>query len=361
MPRFFENLRRRSRSKLEETKSRTKIGYLRSTACAQDVVHKTEKRRQSVRRQTRRAKREEIGRNRLSLPQKEDLAKQIREYSADDIANDYQRLRDIGCRAKRQSNKMLVGNRVVDAFTFTERLNTVGSKGINFYDFWENRELYSRKKYVKNYLVYANRQHRQTTAKVWYNLYRFYFTSTNCFRPLVAMEYYCMFSPTCILDMTAGWGGRLVGACALDIPGYIGIDNNPALREPYARLTAFLEPQTRTKIDMRFCDALTVDYSKLKYDMVFTSPPYYDLEQYGDTSFTKISKTEWDNEFYRPLFRETFLYLAKGGYYCLNIPSEIFERVCYDVLGNPWKRIPLKKNNRKSSKKYVEYVYIWKK
>ena len=301
----------------------------------------------------------------MTPEEKMELSKQIREYSSEDIAKDYARLRDIGCHAKHQSTKMLVGNRVVDAFTFTERLNTIGSKGISFYEFWKNREFYSRKKYVKKYLAFANRQHNQTTAKVWYNLYRFYFTSINCFRPLVAMEYYCMFSPKCVLDMTAGWGGRLVGACALDIPNYIGIDNNLALKEPYGQLCAFLQPQTKTHIDMRFCDALTVDYSVLKYDMVFTSPPYYDLEQYGTReSNMERTKEEWDNTFYRPLFRDTYRHLAKGGHYCLNIPVEIFERVCRDILGEPWKRVSLKKSDRQqtdSSKKYVEYVYIWKK
>jgi hypothetical protein len=330
-------------------------------------THSQYKMRHTKKRQTRRLRRQthKIRHAKTMTPEeKMELSKQIREYSIEDITKDYSRLRDIGCQAKDQSTKMLVGNRVVDAFTFTERLNTIGSKGISFYDFWKNREFYSRKKYVKKYLAFANRQHHQTTAKVWYNLYRFYFTSINCFRPLVAMEYYCMFSPKCVLDMTAGWGGRLVGACALDIPNYIGIDNNLALKEPYGKLCAFLQPQTKTHIDMRFCDALTVDYSALKYDMVFTSPPYYDLEQYGTRESTmERTKEEWDNMFYRPLFRETYRHLAKGGHYCLNIPVEIFERVCLDVLGKPWKRFSLKKSDRQhdDSKKYVEYVYIWKK
>jgi hypothetical protein len=306
--------------------------------------------------------------------QKHSLSRKIREYSANQILDDYNHLVEIGCRAKEQSNKKLTGNRVVDAFTFTERLNTIGSKGINFYQFWKNRVFYSRKNYVKKYLSFANKQHHQTTEKMWYNLYRFYFTSTNCFRPLVAMEYYCMFSPNCVLDMTAGWGGRLIGACALNIPNYIGIDNNTNLKEPYRQLTAFLQPHTNTNINLRIQDALTVDYSQLKYDMVFTSPPYYDLEQYGDKSVVKLFdlekqqtkeqlKDEWDNTFYKPLVQTTYQHMEKGGHYCLNIPVEIFERVCINVLGEPWKKIPLKKNDRRrnSENKYVEYVYVWKK
>lgn len=333
--------------------------------------------------------------------QKELLSAKIRHYSRDEIERDFSKLVEIGCKAKHQSNKKLTGNRVVDAFTFTERLNTIGSKGISFYEFWQTRNKYSRKNYVKKYIEFANKQHKQTPEKVWYNLYRFYFTSINCFRPLVAMEYYCMFSPKCVLDMTAGWGGRLVGACALNIPKYIGIDNNPALEKPYKKMVEFLRPHTKTEMDIRIENALDVDYSKLEYDMVFTSPPYYDLEIYGvgglpphiphatdkfpregggmvknsgDGSNESIMdavglggriplKEDWDTNFYRPLFKNTYQHLAIGGHYCLNIPTEIFERVCLPLFGKPTQIIPLKKSDRRSasSKKYTEYVYVWNK
>ena len=38
------------------------------------------------------------------------------------------------------------------------------------------------------------------------------------------MEIYHLFNPHTVLDPTMGWGGRLVGACVLDVPKYIGID-----------------------------------------------------------------------------------------------------------------------------------------
>jgi len=306
----------------------------------------------------------------MSADDKRELAIQIREYSPEQIAQDFDRLRAIGCRAKQQSSRIHVGNRVVDWATFPQRLDTIGSKGISFYDFWQNRESYRRKSYVKKYIEYANGQHRQTEAKLWYNLFRFYFTSINCFRPLVAMEYYCMFRPKCVLDMTAGWGGRLVGACALDVPRYVGIDNNESLKKPYERLMVFLKPRTKTEMDFRVQDALTVDYSKIEYDMVLTSPPYYDLEVYRGGSAPFATPTgdihennKYDTQFYRPLFSKTYQHLAKGGHYCLNIPEEIYNRVCLDLLGPCTMKFPLKKSDRQSEKKkrYVEYVYIWRK
>ena len=42
----------------------------------------------------------------------------------------------------------------------------------------------------------------------------------------MAMEIYTKYQPTTVLDFCAGWGGRLVGACALNIKEYIGIEMN---------------------------------------------------------------------------------------------------------------------------------------
>ena len=298
----------------------------------------------------------------LSITDKETLSRKIRHFSEEDILRDYNRLVEIGCKAKSQSHKVLTGNHVVDAFTFTERLNTVGKKGVSFYDLWANRENYLDKNYVKKFIEFEAKHTKRPPEKVWYNLFRFYFSSINCFRPLVAMEYYCKYSPKCLLDMTAGWGGRLVGACALNVPKYIGIDNNPALKDPYRKMVEFLAPHTKTKMDIRIENALTVDYSTLTYDMVFTSPPYYNIETYGHkTSFVYDTKAKWDSDFYIPLFTATHKHLAKGGHYCLNISAEIFERVCMPLFGKPDNKFPLKKGDRQSSKsrKYTEYVYVW--
>ena len=183
------------------------------------------------------------------------------------------------------------------------------------------------------------------------------------------MEIYYKFKPHTVLDMTMGWGGRLVGACALDVPEYIGIDMNKDLEEPYKQMTTKLkELGTKTKIKLMFQNALNVDYSKLKYDMVFTSPPYYNIEIYKGTE--RMKKDQWDNEFYKPLFEKTYKYLQRNGYYILNVPEEVYTRVCIPLLGKADILFPLKKaeRNRSISKKgnkieinYKEYIYIWKK
>ena len=82
-----------------------------------------------------------------------------------------------------------------------------------------------------------------------------------------------------VLDFTAGWGARLIAAMALDID-YTGIDANKALKPGYDKIIKTLSPYSKSKVKMIFKKAETVDISKLKYDFVFTSPPYEYLEVY---------------------------------------------------------------------------------
>ena len=67
---------------------------------------------------------------------------------------------------------------------------------------------------------------------------------------------------------------------------------NQDLKAPYTKLVNFLEDKTKTDIKLYFTDALKVDYTKLDYDMVFTSPPYYNVEIYKGTK--RQSKDDWD-------------------------------------------------------------------
>lgn len=195
---------------------------------------------------------------------------------------------------------------------------------------------------------------------VYKEIYNICISAINIFRPIVAIEIYQRFQPTSILDFTCGWGGRLLGACALNIPKYIGIDINKNLESGYEKMSEFLieKNNCKTEIQLFFKDALTIDYTLLDYDMVFTSPPYFFLEKYSfDNKY--FSKEEMKNNFYIPLFQKTFDSLKKGGYYCLNINNEIYQEVAVLIFGQPNEKIPLKKSKRQND--YKEYIYIWRK
>ena len=297
--------------------------------------------------------------HRYTRKQKRVITSQIFSVSKDDIIHDYEKLKQIGCDKKKAFSK--TGNNFVNYFTLEERLQTVGNKGVSFYDVWNNRLALTKEyPYVQKVLDYYKKFYSTyPNIKVWKRIFDLYYGSITIFRPLQAMEIYCRFKPTSILDFTMGWGGRLVGACALGINSYMGIDNNMQLKKPYENMVKMLAPLSQTKVDLYFEDAVHFDYSKLKYDMVLTSPPYYNTEIYGNTN--PMDREVWNTTFYEPLFKKTYQYLQKGGIYCLNLSREIYETAAKKVLGACKIKIPMKKFKRTTGTQKEEYIYVWHK
>jgi len=329
--------------------------------------------------------------------EKVNIGEKIKPISLEHAKQEYQLLKNIGENAQNESPRCRIGNDVVDFFTFQERLNTQGKYGLSYYDFLANMKSLDpenplkQKKFIKTMLKYyqdvKNKNNTKNEYKVYKEVYNICISAINIFRPLMAMEVYTRFKPTSVLDFTCGWGGRLIAASVLNIANYIGIDSNKNLMEPYQKMTEFLKSQgTKTNIQLYFEDALKIDYSTLKYDMVFTSPPYYDLEIYSyqpdfssgekkkEKEKEKVKEKEKEKEkkkkknsfkilmnenFYKPLFQKTYEHLQPGGIYALNINQEIYETVCIPLWGEAQEKIPLKKSQRQNN--YSEYIYtFWK-
>jgi len=295
-----------------------------------------------------------------------ELHKQIKNISIEDVETDYQELKQMSDGIKKGTTKVSdrcrVGNNIVDYFTFEERLRTRGKYDINFYEFVERIDEFSKKKFIQNMLLYyettKNKNKTKNRAVVLKEVYNICISAINIFRPLIAMEIYAKYNPTCILDPCAGWGGRGVGAAALNVPRYIGVEINHGLKEGYTQMVDFLKPRSNTQIDMHFQDALSINYSALpRYDMVFTSPPYYFLEKYPNNKTYK-NKATMNEEFYIPLFKKTYASLQPNGWFILNVNKEIYEAVCLHLFGQALEIIPLKKSKRQNE--YGENIYVWR-
>jgi hypothetical protein len=293
------------------------------------------------------------------------ISKNIKMITLDDAIKDFNKLKLMGNNFVKNScnisPRCRTGNNIVDYFTFTERLNTKGKYDVNFFEFLVNIEEFKKKKFISNMLKYyedvKNKNKTKNNYIVLKEVYNICISAINIFRPLVAMEIYTKYNPTSVLDFTCGWGGRLVGACALNIPNYIGIDINNNLINPYLEMKGFFKNISKTNIDIFFENATNFDYSKITYDMVLTSPPYYFLEKYSNNENYNNSKIEMKNKFYIPVISNTYKYLQQGGHYCLNINKEIYEDICVGLLGEATDIMPLKKSKRQNN--YEEFIYIW--
>jgi hypothetical protein len=311
---------------------------------------------------TKKKKRPKNKTQKKRLSKYEEIAHKINPITETKIITEYNKLTQMKCKgAINASSHIRLGNAVVDYFTLVERLHTKANKNIDFYTFWEQRDKYKKVPHIKKMLEFYKTRKIDEIRKFKY-IYNLYFSSVTIFKPVVAMETYCRVHAKRVLDYTMGWGGRLVGACALNLEAYIGIDLNKHLKKPYQKLQKFLqERDTKTKMDIRFQNALTVDYDKLDYDTVLTSPPYYDLEKYRGSENAPDTKDKWFETFYKPIYEKTWKGLKSGGHYCLNVPQEIYEHTCIPVLGKCHMQFLLKKKDRKEETQYKEYIYVWKK
>jgi hypothetical protein len=295
--------------------------------------------------------------------EKQIIANKIKCISEEDIKNDYEMLKNMVTAAE-FNERCRVGNNVVDFFTFRERLETRGKYNINFYDFITNIEEFKKKKFIQTMLAYyettKNARGLKNEYVVLKEVYNICISAINIFRPLIAVEVYQRFKPTRILDFSAGWGGRAVGAAVCNI-SYFGIDINTGLYDPYNKMSAFLNSNTYSSlINMVIADAVSYDYSTIVpgYDMVFTSPPYYFIEKYSNNE-NYASKDDMDQKFYIPTFSNTFKHLLPGGHFVLNVNKEIYERVCLALFGPAEQIMNCKKSKRQND--YREMIYIWKK
>jgi 16S rRNA G966 N2-methylase RsmD len=197
-----------------------------------------------------------------------------------------------------------------------------------------------------------------------YGIIRFYHGIASQFRPSVAKFLYDRFHATKVLDPCAGWGDRLVGALASEnVKSYIGIDSNLELKKSYTLLTK--EFAQGKKVKMIFKPFETVDVSKLEYDFVFTSPPYYTKEKYHHMPSYSNYK-DWHDTFLKPLIERAYRFLKPGGFFCLNIelPNDNDIIKIFKGLGaRKCKTLKYMVHNRKANVKYSRFepIYVYKK
>ena len=293
-----------------------------------------------------------------------------KKYIAAQIKNITPKMRDIemdklieiGKNADSISPRSRVGNNVVDFFTFPQRLETRGKYNVNFFEFLQNLEEFKKKKFIQTMLNYYNNVKNKNKKKndyvVYKEVYNICISAINIMRPLNCMEIYTKYKAKRVLNFCAGWGGSTVAASALNLDTHYGIEINSALKKPYEKMVAYLATKSKTKNEIYIGDAVDFDYSEIKYDTVFSSPPYYFIEKYANNVLYK-SKQEMDDKFYKPLFLKTYQGLQKGGYYIINICQEIYDNVLRELLGEAGEIFPLKKSKRQNN--YTEMVYVWHK
>jgi len=257
-------------------------------------------------------------------------------------------------------------------------LSTLGNKASNYYfqpyrvktkiGNWSHYSAWMDDEKRKKIMDVDKRIHRKNpkiigTVSGLQSAMRMYIGSINQFKPYIAVcGVYKKFKPKRILDTSAGWGDRLIGAMVMNID-YIGIDQNKELITPYKRMIKDFEDKTTSEVLMIFKKSQDVDYSKLpKYDLIFTSPPYFDLEKYEGMEIFK-NKEEFIEKYWQPTIEKAYKYLENGGHVALNMPEEMYIAL-KPIIGNADSKIKMPIQNRfnwKGEAPKFEYIYVWNK
>ncbi len=146
------------------------------------------------------------------------------------------------------------------------------------------------------------------------------------FRPVVARQLIRAFSETsaCVLDFSAGFGGRLLGAVSLDRK-YIGID--PADEQVAGLNRLFDEVRAyvpgRAEIHKACAEDMLPDLASGSMSLVFSSPPYFDRERYSDDvgqSYVRYPDIlSWSSMFLCRILVDSARILKSGGVLLLNV------------------------------------------
>jgi len=131
----------------------------------------------------------------------------------------------------------------------------------------------------------------------------------------VGMQVLKMFKPKRWLDPTAGWGDRL--RCAIQYGcEYVGVDSNKEMKSAYEAIIAD-KASDPSKYTIKIGKFQTARISG-KFDLVFTSPPFFTKEVYEHMKNWK-NVEEFNDEFLKPLFRKSSKHLEIGGHIVLYI------------------------------------------
>ena len=262
------------------------------------------------------------------------------------------------------------GNPFLYHFQFKNLLKCRRQDGRTIYDIHNNLEEWNK-------LIESTRQRNRggrTAAGNVFECFRINLGSVVMFKSTTAKYLYKKYGATSVLDPTAGWGGRMLGAWSLGID-YTGIDTNVEMVTAYKNMIEFLNEYTGfdnpnltmvndAKLKMIWQSCLDVDFSTIDYDFVLTSPPYVNLEIYEHMELWGSNEAFY-RSFFIPLWEKCVKHIKTGGRVCFNVSPKMYEDALSfgltpcDEEEDLLQQMGQKKTAIKKGKKKQDKIYIW--
>jgi len=265
--------------------------------------------------------------------------------SEKELKNDLEKLINYDASENR---RCFAGNKFLYHFQMRNMCMTKPDRKLSIYDIMNDEKEYQK---LWDRMIKLNRtgnlENRLYEASRFNNAVVF-------FKATTAKYIYQRFKATSVLDPTAGWGGRMLGAYALKIK-YTGFDTNINLKPAYDNMMKMFDNHS---CQMLWEDCLKADFCKLDYDLVLTSPPYANLEIYEHMTRFE-SKELFYTQFLIPLLEKCMKYIKKDGYVCFNISPVMYSQLIRHKFKKCDIEIDMLQQKRLSNDK-GDKIYCWK-
>ena len=245
-------------------------------------------------------------------------------------------------------------NNTTDYFSESVRVNCSFGDSLSPLIYWENNKVEILENTIKKY----------KDLNI-YNIREYLFEKTrfcNNFRISVGLTVLDHFKAKKWLDISSGWGDRLLCALLYKVDRYVSTDPNKDLHQCYDKIIQTFVPKAqRGKITIHKEGFEDVDLKDEMFDIVFSSPPFFTLEKYSsyeDNSIThyKDEKT-WCEKFFIKSLIKCYNHLEKDGHMILYMGGS---KYVFDQM--------FKLNNVMAYKGVIYFydnkpraMYVWKK
>jgi antitoxin component YwqK of YwqJK toxin-antitoxin module len=196
------------------------------------------------------------------------------------------------------------------------------------------------------------------------------------FRPSAMKHLIDIFNAKTVLDISTGWGDRLVGTIASNAEAYHGYDPNSQLFEGYQNIIGFFDKDIDYNIEPLAFESANPPSDF--FDLAMVCPPSFDAEIYIDESLEDVklqssfglTERQWYDTKMKVWIDKCHQSLKVNGVLCVNIPTQDennYVKWLLDDMFNDkrWKRLGtinyLSLSETVSSSNPYEPIFIWQK
>jgi hypothetical protein len=156
------------------------------------------------------------------------------------------------------------------------------------------------------------------------------------FKPSLAKHVIKFFGAKKVLDFSAGWGERMLGALAAGVEEYLAFDPNLTLQAGHSlalRTHGSAQQQQHFAIRYEPFESSNLSPEDFSADLVFTSPPFFNLEVYttaeharGQSIQSHKGVSAWLVKFLFQALKKAWSCLSRGGHMALHYSDTSKER-----------------------------------